>query len=89
MSMKKTIINYIIYKLIRIGGILVNDRMVKKNCGCELARPYVNDQIFSKMYNLPKALEYGTIFPELNLWDSTMYNKNLYRGKKIKNGGNR
>ncbi|RGX11878.1 spore coat associated protein CotJA [Paraclostridium sordellii] len=83
------LINYIFCKLIRIGGILVNDRAVQKNCGCDLARPYVNNQIFSKMYTLPKALEYGTIFPELNLWDSTMYNKNLYRDKKVKNGGRR
>ncbi|QYE99633.1 spore coat associated protein CotJA [Paraclostridium sordellii] len=88
-TVNTSVINYIFCKLIRIGGIWVNDRAVQKNCGCELARPYVNNQIFSKMYTLPKALEYGTIFPELNLWDSTMYNKNLYRDKKVKNGGRR
>ncbi|MDU3337485.1 spore coat associated protein CotJA [Paraclostridium bifermentans] len=66
-----------------------NDRIVKKNCGCELARPYVNDQVFCKMYNLSKALQYGTIFPELNLWESSMYNKDLYRYMKKINGGKR
>lgn len=67
----------------------MNNRDIKKNCGDSLGRPYVNDQVFNKMYNLSKALEYGTIFPELNLWDSTMYNKDLYRTKKRLNGGRR
>ncbi|MGL5756303.1 MAG: spore coat associated protein CotJA [Paraclostridium sp.] len=67
----------------------MNDRDAKRNCGDSLARPYVNDQQFKKMYNLSKALEYGTIFPELNLWDSTMYNKDLYRYTKRTNGGKR
>lgn len=67
----------------------MNNRDVKKNCGDSLARPYVNNQTFNKMYNLSKALEYGTIFPELNLWDSTMYNKDLYRSKKRLSGGKR
>ena len=67
----------------------MNTRNVNKNCGDELARPYVNDQVFSKMYNLSKALKYGTIFHELNLWESTMYNKDLYRYMKKFNGGKR
>jgi hypothetical protein len=66
-----------------------NDRLVKQNCGYELARPYINDQIFCKMYSLSKALEYGTIFPELNLGNSAMYNKDLYRYTKKSNGGKR
>ena len=58
---------------------MLNNRTVNKQCGDSLVRPYINDQVFSKMYNLSKALEYGTIFPELNLWDSPMYNKDLYK----------
>ena len=58
-----------------------------KQCGDSLVRPYINDQVFSKMYNLSKALEYGTIFPELNLWDSPMYNKNLYKNPGLKKMG--
>lgn len=67
---------------------MLNDRTVNKQCGDSLARPYVNDQVFTKMYNLSKGLEYGTIFPELNLWDSTMYNNTLYKnsGNKRKGG---
>ena len=38
-------------------------RGVSQNCGCDLARPYVNDQTFTKMYNLSTALKYGTLFP--------------------------
>nr|WP_284693964.1 spore coat associated protein CotJA [Paeniclostridium ghonii] len=68
---------------------MVNTRNINKNCGDSLARPYVNDQVFGKMYNLSKALQYGTIFPELNLWESTMYNKDLYRYTKKINGGKR
>lgn len=63
------------------------DRAISKNCGCELVRPYVNDQVFSKMYNLSSALKYGTIFPELNLLDSNMYNKDLYSTPKKRSGG--
>lgn len=63
------------------------DRGIVKNCGCELARPYVNNQVFSKMYNLSSALKYGTIFPELNLLDSDMYNKDLYSTPKKRSGG--
>lgn len=63
------------------------NRGIVKNCGCELARPYVNDQVLTKMYNLSNALKYGTIFPELNLLDSEMYNKDLYSTPKRKSGG--
>ena len=37
-------------------------RGISKNCGCELARPYVNDQTFTKMYSLSAALNKGTLF---------------------------
>ncbi len=67
----------------------MNTRNNSRNCGDSLARPYVNNQEFSKMYNLSKSLEYGTIFPELNLWESTMYNKDLYRSIKRSKGGKR
>ena len=32
------------------------NRCMSKNCGCELARPYVNDQKFTKMYSLSSGL---------------------------------
>lgn len=67
----------------------MNTRNSSRNCGDSLARPYVNNQVFNKMYNLSKSLEYGTIFPELNLWDSAMYNKDLYRFNKKSKGGKR
>ncbi|RDY29780.1 spore coat associated protein CotJA [Romboutsia weinsteinii] len=66
-----------------------NDRGVIKYCGCELARPYVNNQVLTKMYNLSTALNYGTIFPELHLWESAMYNKELYSTPKKRSGGKR
>lgn len=64
---------------------------VKRQCGDSLARPYVNNQKLTKMYNLSKALEYGTIFPELNLWDSQMYPKELYQNnnRPRRSGGKR
>ena len=62
-------------------------RGVSQNCGCD--RPYVNDQTFTKMYNLSTALKYGTLFPELNLLDSVMYNKDLYSTPKKRSGGKR
>lgn len=63
-----------------------NKRGIQKNSGNNLARPYVNDQTFTKMYNVNSALKHGTIFPELNLLDSLMYNKELYKAPK---GGKR
>ena len=35
-----------------------------KEADLSLARPYVNNQTFTKMYNLSSALAHGTIFPE-------------------------
>lgn len=63
------------------------ERGVCENCGCELGRPYVNNQIFTKIYNLSKALERGTIFPELDLIESNMYNPDLYKAPKKRSGG--
>lgn len=64
-------------------------RGVSQNCGCELARPYVNDQVFTKMYNLCSALQHGTLFPELYLFDSLMYNKEQYYKPNKRTGGKR
>ena len=64
-------------------------RGISKNCGCDLARPYVNDQKFTKMYSLSTALNKGTLFPELYLIDSLMYNKELYSTPKKVCGGKR
>ncbi len=64
-------------------------RGVSQNCGCDLARPYVNDQVFTKMYNLCAALQYGTLFPELRLFDSLMYNKEQYYKPNKRKGGKR
>lgn len=66
-----------------------NDRGVVQNCGCELARPYINDQVLTKMYNLSTALQNGTIFPELFLLDSNMYNADLYKNPKNRVRGKR
>ena len=49
-------------------------RGIKTNCGEQLARPYVNNQTLTKMYNLCTALKYGSLFPELYLFDSENYN---------------
>lgn len=64
-----------------------DNRGVSQNCGCSLARPYVNDQIFTKMFNPCGALQHGTLFPELYLWESLMYNKDLYSTPIIKRSG--
>ena len=45
------------------------------------------NQTFTKMYNLSSALAHGTIFPELYLIDSLMYNKELHSTPKKRNGG--
>ncbi|MGL5312821.1 MAG: spore coat associated protein CotJA [Peptostreptococcaceae bacterium] len=58
-----------------------------KESNLSLARPYVNDQTFTKMYSLSGALEHGTLFPELYLLDSLMYNKELYSTPKKRSGG--
>lgn len=64
-----------------------NKRGMCHNYGDSLARPYVNNQIFTKMYNLETSLKKGTIFPELFLIDSDIYNKNLYATPIRKKGG--
>ena len=61
-------------------------RGVSKVTGNHLARPYVNNQTFTKIYSTERALKFGTIFPELNLVDSLMYNKNLYSTPKNRRG---
>ncbi|MGL4731717.1 MAG: spore coat associated protein CotJA [Clostridium sp.] len=66
-----------------------NNRGMAKECGDSLVRPYVNNQTFTKMYNTSTALKNGTIFPELFLLDSEMYNKNLYANPKKQSGGRR
>lgn len=65
------------------------NRGVSQNCGCELARPYVNDQVFTKMYSLSTGLKKGTIFPELFLVDSDNYNAKLYASPKNRVRGKR
>lgn len=64
-------------------------RGISQNCGCSLAQAYINDQTFTKMYSLSKALEQGTLFPELFLLDSLTYNKDLYSTPKKRSGGKR
>ena len=64
-------------------------RDVSQKNGNNLVRPYINDQTFTKMYNLSSVLKYGTLFPELNLIDSPMYNKELYSTPKKRSGGKR
>ncbi|MDK2562755.1 spore coat associated protein CotJA [Romboutsia sedimentorum] len=66
-----------------------NNKGVTKDSGNSFARPYVNNQTFTKMYNTASALKHGTIFPELFLLDSLMYNKDLYSTPKKRNGGRR
>ena len=56
-------------------------RGIKTNCGEQLARPYVN--------NLCTALKYGSLFPELYLFDSENYNAYLYKSPKNRLGGRR
>jgi len=41
------------------------------------------------MYSLSAALNKGTLFPELYLMDSLMYNKELYSTPKKLRGGKR
>ena len=50
-------------------------RDMSKNSGCEIARPYINDQVFTKMYSLSSALNKGTLFPELYLIDSLILHR--------------
>ena len=62
-------------------------RGIKTNCGEQLARPYVNNQTLTKMYNLCTALKYGSLFPYL--FDSENYNAYLYKSPKNRLGGRR
>ena len=55
-------------------------RGIKTNCGEQLARPYVNNQTLTKMYNLCTALK---------LFDSENYNAYLYKSPKNRLGGRR
>lgn len=59
-----------------------NFNSVRQNCGFELARPYVNRQVYNKSYDSKKALERGTLFPELDLIESNNYNDWLYENPK-------
>lgn len=51
-----------------------NYRDIKQNYVCELARPYINRQVYTKSYDLSTALKRGTLFPELDLIESNNYN---------------
>ena len=53
-------------------------RGIKTNCGDQLARPYVNNQTLTKMYNLCTAL-----------FNSENYNAYLYESPKNRLGGRR
>lgn len=55
-----------------------NERNVQKKCGLELARPYVNRQIYGITFDPRVALKKGTLFPELDLVESNHYNDWLY-----------
>ena len=39
-----------------------NERYVQQNCGLELARPYVNRQIYRRTFNPSVALKKGILF---------------------------
>lgn len=55
-----------------------NYKNVRQNYGYELVRPYINRQVYTDSYNPAKALERGTLFPELDLVESNHYNDWLY-----------
>ena len=55
-----------------------NKRDIEQNCGLELARPYVNRQIYGETFNPSIALKRGPLFPELDLVESNNYNAWLY-----------
>ncbi len=55
-----------------------NLKSVEQKCGYELARPYINRQIYSDSYKPGLALKRGTLFPELYLIESNHYNDWLY-----------
>ena len=49
-----------------------------QECGLELARPYVNRQIYGDTFDPSISLKKGTLFPELDLVESNNYNDWLY-----------
>jgi hypothetical protein len=51
---------------------------IKQQYGLELARPYINRQVYGDTYNPNTALKNGTLFPELYLVESNNYNSWLY-----------
>ena len=55
-----------------------NKRDVEQNCGLELARPYVNRQIYGETFNPSVALKRGTLFPVFVFVESINYNAWLY-----------
>ena len=57
-----------------------NKRDVQQNCGLELARPYVNRQIYGETFDPSIALKKGTLFPELDLVESNNYNATKING---------
>ena len=57
---------------------MANCNNIYQECGLELARPYVNRQIYNKAYDSETALKKGTLFPELYLIESNNYNTWLY-----------
>ncbi len=59
-----------------------NYNNVEQTSGHELARPYVNRQVYTKSYDVRKALQRGTLFPELDLIESNNYNDWLYANPK-------
>ena len=59
-----------------------NYKNVTQISGCELARPYINHQVYNESYDLKTALLRGTLFPELDLVESNNYNDWLYENPK-------
>ena len=59
-----------------------NYKNVTQISGCELARPYINSQVYTDSYDLKTALRRGTLFPELDLVESNNYNDWLYENPK-------
>lgn len=55
-----------------------NLKSVEQKCGKELARPYINRQVYDDSYRPRVALRRGTLFPELYLIESNNYNDWLY-----------
>ena len=52
--------------------------------GCELARPYINRQVYNKYYDLDIALLRGTLFPDLDFLETYFYIVWLYKNPKIR-----